>query len=182
MAKETYKGCAVGLSVLDADTMDTMRLTYNLETCKRPQGKKSNFCGYRAIALTSPHLQFEQAVTILTAAVRLVKTDDFVGTSIVFRSGGSVETPCLKVGLDWRLENYYNEADWVSLEVEASEPDCDMIFLFRPKLCTAKRLAAVRLMRSKVLDKGLPKGIVALGNESYATVSETECGYSMDLM
>lgn len=181
MKNKVYKGRAIGLGALEGYAVDTQRLTYRLTPCDRPAGNKAKFIGYDAIALVNPHLSYEQAIIILNRAIELLKSDTSGARSIVFPTHGKPRLVPLKIDLDWRVEKYYNDADWISDEAKRSKPECELIMLFPEGLTQQARLAAVRLIRRKVKSRGLPKGMVALGYGLMATVYENSRGtYEMD--
>lgn len=163
------------MAVLDSETVDTVRLTYKLRLTSKEVSDKV-FCGYQSLILLNPHLQFEAVEALLANAKKLVKAGKCDGGSIVFPENGKASCLRLAVDLDWRVEKYYNDADMITDLSVSSFPVTDMIVLFPDSLSRKERLVALRAADNVLAEHGVPKDVVALGNEQFATVYMGEYG------
>jgi len=177
MKTKTFVGRAVAMAVLDAETVDTVRLTYKLRTAKLGSSAKS-FGGYQTLILLNADLQYEEADQLLGTAIRMVKCGKCDDGSIIFPDRAAALSAPLSIDLDWRVEAYYNDADMITDISKGSYPYAEMIVLFPRSLSRKKRLLALRAAEKVLSVKGLPKGIVALGNDSFATVYMKEGVYA----
>ena len=176
MTNEVERGRCIGLGALDGVHVDTLRLTYTVLPLLNKQDESDPTNGYDAIALVDSEITYQRALECVDAAMKTARREFEAGAALVCSRHGSVRAKHLSIHLDWSVENYFNETDLLTNGgVVAHEHD--MLIVFAPNCSPEERVVSLQLFKRTLLENGLPKGVVAMGNERYVTVYDRKDGH-----